>query len=115
MTELPTSIKILDVTYTIEYVDKPSDVDIFKRRALWGQCDFWTRTIRVYRDNRQPEDVWQTLWHEIFHAICEKLDLEKREIGRLNDDEHLIDLLATGINSVLFDNRFIEAGHDKKQ
>lgn len=43
-------------------------------------------------------------WRELLHAICNKLDLEKHETGKLSRDEHLIDLLATGINSVVFDN-----------
>lgn len=103
MSELPYSVKIFDVMYSIEYVEKPSDVDIFKRESLWGQVDFWTRTIRIYRNDRQASDVWQTLWHEILHAVCTKLALEV-ESGKLSDDEKAIDLLATGINSVLLDN-----------
>lgn len=61
MNQLPTSIKVLDVVYQIEYVDKPSDVDIFKRDSYWGQCDYWTRTIRIYKSDRQLQDVWQTI------------------------------------------------------
>jgi hypothetical protein len=101
---LPRQIKILDVTYSVEYVDKPSDVDIHKRKALWGQIDYWTRTIRVYDNGRQESDTWQTLWHEIIHGICEKLKLESGEAGEIGEDEKLVDLLATGINSVLHDN-----------
>ena len=42
----PTNVNILGVDYTIEYTDRPSDVDMYKRESLWGQVDFWTRTIR---------------------------------------------------------------------
>lgn len=103
---LPNRIKIIDLIYTVEYVDKPSDVDIHRRSSLWGQCDFWTRTIRVYRNDRSESDIWQTLWHEIVHAICEKLHLEAKE-GDLGDQENIVDLLATGINAVLQDNGFV--------
>ena len=99
----PEQIKIFDVVYTVEYVEKPSDVDIFQRQSLWGQVDFWTRTIRIYANNRQESDVWQTVWHEVIHAICEKLDIDA-DGGKLGSNEKAIDLLATGINSVLLDN-----------
>lgn len=100
---LPTEIKIIDMVYKIEYVDRPSDVDIFRRDSLWGQCDFWTRTIRVYSRDRSEADVWQTLWHEIIHAICEKMHIAT-DSGVLNDNETAIDLLATAINAILQDN-----------
>lgn len=108
---LPSEVKIIDVVYTIEYVEKPSDVDIFKRQTLWGQCDFWTRTIRVYHNDRQPADVAQTLWHEILHAICEKMHIETSD-GELGDNENAIDLLATGINAVLRDNPALRGADD---
>lgn len=100
---LPSQVKIIDTIYTIEYVDKPSDVDIFRRQSLWGQCDYWTRTIRVYTGNLSEADIMQTLWHEIIHAICEKLHIST-DAGKLNDNETAIDLLATAINAVLHDN-----------
>jgi len=96
---LPNRIKLFDVVYNITYVDKPSDVDIYKRNSLFGQVDYWTRTIRIYHNGRSEADIWQTLWHEIIHAICEKLKLED-----LRKDEHATDLLATGINSIILDN-----------
>lgn len=100
---LPTTIKVIDIVYSIEYVDKPSDVDIHRRESLWGQIDPWTRTIRIYSKDNPPESVMQVVWHEIMHAICEKLHI-KTEAGDLNDQEVPIDLLATAINSVLQDN-----------
>lgn len=103
MIKLPVEVKIIDVIYKVEYVDKPSDVDIFKRQTLWGQCDFWTRTIRVYSNDRTDTDIRQTLWHEILHALSEKLRINT-ENGDLNSQENVIDLLATGINAVLQDN-----------
>lgn len=97
---LPTEIKIFDITYKITYTDKPSEVDIFKRDSLWGQIDYWTRTIRIYNDGLSINDIWQTIWHEVLHGICDKLKLDD-----LRTDEKTIDLLATGINSVIVDNK----------
>ena len=97
--DLPKHIKIFDTTYKVEYVNSPSDVDHNKRQSLWGQIDFWERTIRIYKNNRSPEDIWQTLWHEAIHGICQKMGMDE-----LNADENKIDALATGINTIIVDN-----------
>ncbi len=111
MKSKPDKIKILDLTYTIEYVEKPSDVDNLKRRSLWGQIDYWTRTIRVYDNGRAVQDIWHTIWHEVFHGIIEGL-----EIDIPNDkEEHIIELLATGVNSVCFDNDLIKLEPGKRK
>lgn len=101
--KLPDTIKIFDVSYKVEYVDKPSEVDLYKRESLWGQCDPWTRTIRVYKNDRQYADVMQTLWHEIIHAIAIHLHID----DKVNDDDQVVDLLAVGINNVITDNGWI--------
>jgi len=101
---LPNTIKVFDVTYHIEYVDKPSEVDIYKRESLWGQCDPWTRTIRIYKNDRQHSDVMQTLWHEIIHAIAIHLHIN----DTVSDEHEVVDLLAVGINNVIVDNGWIK-------
>ena len=100
---LPSSVKIFDVVYEIEYVEKPSDVDIYKRQSLWGQIDYWTRTIRVYRNDRQDSDVMQTLWHEVIHGIAMALHID----DDVSDEDNIVDLLATGINNVVVDNDWV--------
>ena len=60
MISLPTKVNVLGVVYSITYVDRPSDVDIFGREARWGETDYWTRTIRIYKDKRPAEDIWYT-------------------------------------------------------
>lgn len=100
---LPETVKIVDTVYKIEYCDKPSDVDLYKRQSLWGQIDYWTRTIRIYKGNNYTElDVRQTLLHEILHGIVEKFKID--QIEKHADHEKIIDLLATGINVILSDN-----------
>lgn len=101
------TVKLFDVTYRITYVDKPSEVDLQGRQALWGQVDYWTRTIRVLAGERSATDQRQTLWHEILHALCDKLHLQVTA-GALVDDEHAIDLLATGVNTILLDNPWLQ-------
>lgn len=102
--ERPKIVNILGLKYTITYVDKPSEVDIFKRESLWGQIDFWTRTIRIFDDGKRPiEDVFQTILHEILHGIGSSLNLNinKKE----NHDE--LDILALALTDVLFRNGWI--------
>ena len=99
---LPDSIDILGIRYSVEYLEKPSDVDIHKRESLWGQVDFWTRSIRIYDDGgRRPvEDIWHTILHEVIHAICSALKIE-------DEDEEDTDLLALGLLNVLSANKWM--------
>ena len=107
MNKLPTSVKIIDQIYSIEYVDNPSKVDIFNRKSLWGQIDFWTRTIRIYRPEGHSDfEVWNTIIHEILHGIIDGLKIEEIQKLKYDEEEHIVHLLATGINAVLNDNSF---------
>lgn len=94
-------VKIVDIEYTVEYLDNACDVDIHKRKALWGQIDFWTRTIRIYNNGRPLEDVRQTLLHEILHGLDHHLQLD---LDEEKDEERVIDLLATGLNLLIGSN-----------
>ena len=94
MSCLPDKVNILGIRYTIEYVDRPSDVDIFKRTSLWGQIDYWTRSIRVYNNGLSEEDVWGTILHEVIHGIVNALHISRFDDDKANDD---IDLLAMAL------------------
>ena len=106
----PSSVNIIGIEYSIEYVDSPSDVDIYKRESLWGQIDMWSRTIRIYDNCRSIEDIWQTIIHEVLHGICDALKL------KLNDEDRHdeLDILALALNDVLFRNNWIERGDDEE-
>lgn len=97
----PNSVNVLGVEYKIEYTDKPSDVDLYKRASLWGQVDLWTRTIRIYDNGRPAEDVWQTIFHEIFHCIADELKLKALAKDENHDE---LDVLALAMTDVLFRN-----------
>jgi len=102
----PSKVIILGIEYSIEYVDRPSDVDINHRESMWGQIDYWTRSIRVYSNELSDEDVWGTIMHEVLHGIAELFRL-----GALTDDEshNDLDLLALALTDVLFRNGWIKA------
>lgn len=101
----PKIVNILGKVYQIEYVDKPSDVDIYKRDSLWGQIDFWTRTIRIYDNDRTTEDLWETLIHEVLHAIASELNL--KSLGKDENHDEL-DCLGTALTDVLFRNEWMK-------
>ena len=103
----PKEVNILGLVYSIEYVDKPSEVDIFKRNSLWGQIDYWTRTIRIY-DNKRPEsDLLETLMHEILHGITQALKI-KVNGNDLYKDEDAIELLALALADTLIRNSWLK-------
>lgn len=108
MNKLPTSVKIIDQIYSIEYVDNPSKVDIFNRKSLWGQIDYWTRSIRIYRPSGYSNfEVWNSIIHEILHGIIDGLKIEEISGLGCDNEEHIVHLLATGLNAVLNDNAFL--------
>ena len=74
----PKKVNILGSEYAIEYMDKACDVDYQQRQALWGQIDYWTRSIRIYDNpdqNPGPQETFATVLHEVLHGINEDLQL----------------------------------------
>jgi hypothetical protein len=104
----PNRLNILGIEYTIEYCDNPSEVDAFKRESLWGQVDYWTRTIRIYDNNRNIEDLWKTIFHEMLHAIAEALKLNIITCEDSDKEKHdEIDVLALALTDTLMRNNLL--------
>jgi hypothetical protein len=101
----PTSVNVLGHQYKIIYTDNPSDVDMYKRESLFGQVDFWTRTIRVFAKDRKESDILETLLHEILHAIESDLKLECFKSERGHDE---LDIVANALSDVLLRNGWIK-------
>lgn len=99
----PNKINILGKEYSIEYCDNPANVDIHKRDALWGQVDYWTRTIRVYDNGRKNGDILETIMHEMIHAIVQDLNIKV-----IIDNEDVIELLGLAIGDTLSRNGWIK-------
>jgi len=106
--EKPKEVNILGKTYKIEYVKKPSDVDIFKRKSLWGQIDYWSRTIRIFDDgNRTKEDIWETIIHEIIYGIATTLNLKLIMTSEETRAEETVELLGIGLVDTLIRNGWL--------
>lgn len=97
----PKAVNIVGIEYAITYKDKPSDVDLYGRKSLWGEIDYWTRTIRVYDGGRSEVDIWETILHEVIHGIAEALKLKSLGDGDSHDD---LGILALALTDVLFRN-----------
>ena len=97
----PESVNILGKTYRIIYVDNPAEVDWQKRRSLWGQIDYWTRTIRVYDNQRGDDDRLDAILHEVLHHLDEHLDLG---LGSESEEHKKIELLSVALADVLLRN-----------
>ena len=105
----PAQVIILGLPYTIAYVDNPAEVDIHQRKSLWGQIDYWTRTIRIYDKNLRPEILWQVIWHEIIHGIVGELHLEWPKESEHEKEDADVDRLATAISDILIRNGWLAA------
>lgn len=104
----PESVNIMGINYKIHYVKNASEVDIHKREALWGQIDYWTRTIRVFDDGRPIEDVWQTIFHEVLHGISHALKIKAIDADKGDTEHDTVSILATALTDVLFRNGWIK-------
>jgi len=100
MKKLPDEINIIGKVYSVIYVDNPSDVDVHKRESLWGQIDYWTSTIRIYKSDRSNESIMQTLMHEIIHGVASLLHMKLDA----DDMENEVDILASAITDTIIRN-----------
>ena len=98
----------MDFSFFHEKIEKvlnrPSDVDIYKRESLWGQIDYWTRTIRVYANDRTLEDIFETIIHEVIHGIEAELHLKA---FKKDDGHNELSILAVALSDVLTRNGWV--------
>ena len=105
----PDHVNILGKTYSIEYKENASEVDIHKRESLWGQIDYWTSSIRIYDSEGSGEqEVWDSIIHECLHGILQQTDLQREIKNKGLDEEHLVKLLTCGLVDMLFRNKWIK-------
>lgn len=104
----PAEINILGINYKVEYVDNPSDVDIYKRESLWGQIDYWTRTIRIYDNGRCAQDIWNSILHEVLHGIETRLHLKCFKSENRERGHEELDIIANTLLDVMVRNGWLD-------
>lgn len=82
-----------------EIVKEPEIIELPDR--LMGQILFKEEKIRVSTEYSQTQQN-QSFLHELVHGIFEKLDLRE-----LNDNEKIVNQLATALYEVILDNPHI--------
>jgi hypothetical protein len=107
---LPRQVNVMGKIYRVEYTTGMVETDIDQRSAIWGQVDYHTRSIRVYRGTadkpRQAGDVIETLLHEIIHAILQENKLLK-DCLKDGVDENFTDTLGVVLADTLVRNKLI--------
>lgn len=105
LSKLPQSVKIAGIPYKIKYCQTPSEVDIYKRESLWGQCDYWTKTFRVYAKDNPMQMIVTTLLHEIVHGYGYEMDIpciSPRGVNTPEETEEM-EFMVDRISRMLFD------------
>lgn len=96
MPVIPDTLRIGPVTYRVRLEDQPLD-DANDR--VMGQVRNTEAVIRL--DNSLGyAALYQTLWHEILHALIYQDQMHKVALG----EERAVDRLAWGVAQVLRDN-----------
>ena len=93
--KIPKKINILGFTYDVLFTD---DMNILG--DCYGRCKFIEQKIYVKKD-QAPEQQFQTFWHEVLHAI----DWITSGEGSCDLTEKQNDIMATGVASVLMNNK----------
>lgn len=110
---LPKKLNIMGKIYKVQYVHDMVQVDVDKRCALWGQVDYYSRTIRIWKGNkkwpRQKADMLETLLHEIIHALLQdnKLVMNLIKLEDKNKEE-FVDNMANLLSDTLLRNDLIK-------
>jgi Zn-dependent peptidase ImmA (M78 family) len=93
---IPSKVKISGIDYEIAIAEKRS---LDNGNILLGEISYHKATI--YINQEQNEQMQQaTLLHEIIHGILYHIGSE------LNDDEKIVEGLASGLHQVFRDNNW---------
>lgn len=98
-----TKIKVVDADYKLLYFDSMGQVSVQDNGSLRGQCVNSACEVRIYEVPGNERETWNTIWHELLHAIEDKMGIV--EIQDHKRRESIISCLATGINAICWDNK----------
>lgn len=110
----PDNVVICGKRYSISYVPDMVKADIDRRSPCWGQIDPQTRSIRLYEGEgdhkRQPEDILDTLIHEVLHGILSDTKWLRhclKDEGRNGVEEVVVDQLANQVADTFVRNGWL--------
>ena len=94
-------ISISGIDYTLHYIKDLKDES--GERELWGHFKILTREI-LLDNSLTPSNLYNTLVHEMIHAI-----LEHAGLASIEENEQLCNAIAYGLESIRINNqRWIE-------
>lgn len=99
--QLPKKLIILSVEWDIVYHNNSYEVDLNKQQKYWGQTDFETNKISVFKGGKKKEAIWNTLFHEILHIIFDQLDIDSILGSR---EENVTVALSSALNDFFWRN-----------
>ena len=100
--QIPETINVLGFTYKIIQHETFNSKLAIDGKVCSGVCDLWGKEIHLSIGERDEQFIMQTLVHEIVHIIERTFDGHNEHT---NLTEWQIEMIATGITSVIFNNR----------
>jgi len=93
--KIPKTIRLNGIEFSVELCGNLNDGE----KVLFGDVTYGMARIRLNSTNQEHQRMCVTLWHEVFHAVCE---MNGVELG--DDEERIIDAFAFATYQVLQDN-----------
>lgn len=94
---IPNVVRIGGVDYEIEYSENLR----IGNSIAYGKIDYDDCVIELSSsDGTSHNKRCQIFWHEVIHGVVDHANLELPS----DDEEHIIDTIAKGINQVIQDN-----------
>lgn len=95
---IPKKVKVVGKTYSIT-----EDDFLFQDGHASGICKPWKTEIRIASGELDPQQVQDTLLHEVFHAVFSEMGLTT-DFKEDDDEEKIVRRMATGWLQVMQDN-----------
>lgn len=93
--KIPQTIRLNGIDFTVEMCDSLNNGE----KVLYGEVNYGHARIRLNPANQNHQRMCATLWHEIFHAVCEMNGIE---LG--DNTERVMDAFSFAVYQVLQDN-----------
>lgn len=111
--KLPDKIKLFSLEYKIIYCDERIDVTLDRDTIRFTAHTYFDKQeIRILKKGRSIEQIWEDLFHELFHIVFSATTIENELNGE--QEERFVQLCALGINDLFWNNIFPLKG-DKKE